>query len=331
MTGIAEKAIRQAAEWWGTAKTSYLMHARGMEQHSHGVINVLGSINIVLASGRIGRPGCGYSTITGQGNGQGGREHGQKCDQLPGGRDIENPEHRRHIAGVWGVREEELPHAGRRLLRDVPQGRDGRDPRPALVVVQPVRVAAGQRLRQADAGEARVLRLRRLLPERDGPVRRRGPARLAARGGRGDRLLHRGPRDQDQQGRRSARRREAGLANPSGHREGTRPRTRVHVRQPAGDLRGTAAGVGGRRRRLLGHHLREDRGRVWRLLAVPRHGPRRQADRSPRHPAALRAGVVEPGGEGGRAVLLPGRQGSLQRSPPTSRRPRTWTPITRSS
>jgi assimilatory nitrate reductase catalytic subunit len=112
VTGIAERAIRQAAEWWGAAKTSYLMHARGMEQHVHGVINVLGAINIVLASGRIGRPGCGYSTITGQGNGQGGREHGQKCDQLPGGRDIENPEHRRHVAAVWGVPEKELPHAG---------------------------------------------------------------------------------------------------------------------------------------------------------------------------------------------------------------------------
>ena len=49
-------------------------------------------------------PGCGYATITGQGNGQGGREHGQKCDQLPGGRDIENPEHRAYIADVWGSR-----------------------------------------------------------------------------------------------------------------------------------------------------------------------------------------------------------------------------------
>jgi assimilatory nitrate reductase catalytic subunit len=112
VTGVKESAIRQAAEWWGTAKTSYLMHARGLEQHAHGVNNCLAAINIVLASGRIGRPGCGYSTITGQGNGQGGREHGQKCDQLPGGRDIENPEHRRHIAAFWGIAEEELPHAG---------------------------------------------------------------------------------------------------------------------------------------------------------------------------------------------------------------------------
>lgn len=50
--------------------------------------------------------------ITGQGNGQGGREHGQKCDQLPGGRDIENPEHRKYIAEVWGVAEGSIPHTG---------------------------------------------------------------------------------------------------------------------------------------------------------------------------------------------------------------------------
>ena len=112
VTGIAQSAIRKAAEWWGTAPSSFLLHARGIEHHSHGVQNCLGAINIVLASGRIGRPGCGYATITGQGNGQGGREHGQKCDQLPGGRDIENAEHRAQVAKVWGVAAEELPRSG---------------------------------------------------------------------------------------------------------------------------------------------------------------------------------------------------------------------------
>ncbi len=112
VTGITEAAIRKAAQWWGSAKSSFLMHARGIEHHTHGVQNCLGAINIVLASGRIGREGCGYATITGQGNGQGGREHGQKCDQLPGGRDIENPEHRAHVAKVWGITPEELPRAG---------------------------------------------------------------------------------------------------------------------------------------------------------------------------------------------------------------------------
>ncbi len=112
VTGIAENAIRKAAEWWGTAPSSFLLHARGIEHHSHGVQNCMGAINIFLASGRIGRENCGYGTITGQGNGQGGREHGQKCDQLPGARDIENPEHRAHVAGVWEVNPDDLPGAG---------------------------------------------------------------------------------------------------------------------------------------------------------------------------------------------------------------------------
>ncbi len=112
ITGIAERLIRQAAEWWGVAASSFLMHARGIEHHSHGVQNVLGAINIVLASGRIGRKNCGYATITGQANGQGGREHGQKCDQLPGARDLANPEHRAHVAKVWDILPGDLPQAG---------------------------------------------------------------------------------------------------------------------------------------------------------------------------------------------------------------------------
>lgn len=112
VTGIAEKTIRKAAEWWGTAQSSFLLHARGIEHHSHGVQNVLSTINIVLASGRIGRPNSGYATITGQANGQGGREHGQKCDQLPGGRDLGNAEHRAYVAKIWGMNPDELPRPG---------------------------------------------------------------------------------------------------------------------------------------------------------------------------------------------------------------------------
>jgi assimilatory nitrate reductase catalytic subunit len=105
VTGVPERSIRQAAELWGTAKSSFLFHARGIEHHSNGVQNALGTINLVLATGHIGKPKSGYGTIVGQANGQGGREHGQKCDQLPGLRDISNPEHRKYIASVWGIDE----------------------------------------------------------------------------------------------------------------------------------------------------------------------------------------------------------------------------------
>ena len=112
VTGVPEKSIRQAAEWWGKAKSSFIFHARGIEHHSNGVQNALGTINLALASGRIGKSKSGYGTIVGQANGQGGREHGQKCDQLPGWRDITNPEHRKYIAGVWGIDEKEIPGPG---------------------------------------------------------------------------------------------------------------------------------------------------------------------------------------------------------------------------
>ena len=112
VTGVPAAAITQAAEMWATAKTGFLLHARGIEHHSNGVQNVLGSINLVLATGKIGAPGRGYATFTGQGNGQGGREHGHKCDQLPGNRDIENPEHRKYISQVWGIEEKDMPGKG---------------------------------------------------------------------------------------------------------------------------------------------------------------------------------------------------------------------------
>jgi assimilatory nitrate reductase catalytic subunit len=125
VTGIAEERIYQAAQLWGTAKTSFLLHARGIEHSSHGVQNVLGAINLVLASGRIGREGCGYGTITGQANGQGGREHGQKKDQLPGMRELADPEARAYVAGVWGMDPDDLPMPGvdaLEIFREIDRG-----------------------------------------------------------------------------------------------------------------------------------------------------------------------------------------------------------------
>ena len=112
ITDVPASRIEEAAELWGTSATGMLLHARGIEHHTKGVENVLSCINLGLATGKYGKPGCGVSTITGQGNGQGGREQGHKCDQLPGNRDITNPEHREYIASVWGVDESEIPGKG---------------------------------------------------------------------------------------------------------------------------------------------------------------------------------------------------------------------------
>lgn len=112
VSGVPPEAIEQAAHMIGQSRRAMLMHARGLEHHSKGVENCEAAIAIALATGNIGREGAGCVMITGQGNGQGGREHGQKCDQLPGQRSLTDPAAREHVARVWGIRPDELPGPG---------------------------------------------------------------------------------------------------------------------------------------------------------------------------------------------------------------------------
>ena len=112
MTGVAAATIVRTAHLLGEARTAMVLSGRGPEQQSNGVANVLGFINLMLALGKIGRPGSGFGTLTGQGNGQGGREHGQKADQLPGYRLLADPAHRAAVAAVWGVDPADLPGPG---------------------------------------------------------------------------------------------------------------------------------------------------------------------------------------------------------------------------
>ncbi|ADG05893.1 molybdopterin oxidoreductase family protein [Kyrpidia tusciae] len=111
-TGVPAGVVVDLARQFSLAPRGMIFTARGVEQQVRGVDNVQACINLILATGKIGRPGCGFGAITGQGNGQGGREHGQKADQLPGYRSIEDPAARRHVARVWGVDERDLPGPG---------------------------------------------------------------------------------------------------------------------------------------------------------------------------------------------------------------------------
>jgi assimilatory nitrate reductase catalytic subunit len=112
LSGVPAKRILAAARLYGRAATSLIMHARGIEHSTHGVDNCLACINLALARGQVGKPGGGTMMVTGQGNGQGGREVGQKANQLPGYRHIDVPEEREHIAKFWGIPVEELPWEG---------------------------------------------------------------------------------------------------------------------------------------------------------------------------------------------------------------------------
>jgi assimilatory nitrate reductase catalytic subunit len=104
--GLSLADLEAAATLLTEAERPLITTGRGGDQNSRGVETTLAWINLALALG------AGYGTLTGQANGQGGREHGMKADQLPGYRSIKNSEDRRAVAEVWGVDEADLPGAG---------------------------------------------------------------------------------------------------------------------------------------------------------------------------------------------------------------------------
>jgi len=111
-TGVPVAQLREVARRLARGRGTYILTGRGVEQHVDGTDTATSAINLALVLGLVGRPGSGYGTLTGQGNGQGGREHGQKSDQLPGYRKIADPDARAAVAAVWGVDPAVLPGPG---------------------------------------------------------------------------------------------------------------------------------------------------------------------------------------------------------------------------
>ncbi len=133
ITGVPVSAQREAVRLLASAGSAYVLTGRGVEQHSKGTDTASAFINLSLALGLPGTTGNGYGCLTGQGNGQGGREHGQKADQLPGYRKITDPAAREHVARHWGVPADSLPGAGRSATELLDALGSGDGPRALLV------------------------------------------------------------------------------------------------------------------------------------------------------------------------------------------------------
>jgi hypothetical protein len=202
VTGIAERAIRQAGEWWGTAKTSFLMHARGIEHQQPRRAERASARSTSCSPRAASAARLRLRDDHGQGNGQADASTARSAISSPAGATSPTPSTARHVAKVWGIAPEELPGPGvdcYEIFRKVERG----EIRGLLVdLVQPARLAAGQRFRAAHAREARVLRRDRLLPDGERAPRRRRAPRLAARGRRGRGRHDGGPRDPHPQGDR---------------------------------------------------------------------------------------------------------------------------------
>ncbi len=100
--GVKAEDITWTAKYIGRAKGFITMWTMGLNQSVVGVNKNLSLINLNLITGKIGKPGSGPFSLTGQPNAMGGREVGGLSNMLPAHRNLLDPLHREEVQKFWG-------------------------------------------------------------------------------------------------------------------------------------------------------------------------------------------------------------------------------------
>lgn len=103
LCGVPIDDIRTAADLIGTSNGFISMWAMGLNQSAIGTDKNFALLNLSLVTGRIGKPGNGPFSLTGQPNAMGGREVGGMASLLAVHKELSNPQHRQEVADFWGV------------------------------------------------------------------------------------------------------------------------------------------------------------------------------------------------------------------------------------
>ncbi|MBP0484149.1 nitrate reductase [Sagittula salina] len=102
VTGLAEEDVQAFVRLWRDNEKVVTVFSQGVNQSSAGSDKVNAILNCHLATGRIGKPGCGPLSVTGQPNAMGGREVGGLANMLACHLDLENADHRAAVRDFWG-------------------------------------------------------------------------------------------------------------------------------------------------------------------------------------------------------------------------------------
>jgi assimilatory nitrate reductase catalytic subunit len=106
IAAIADVAIRDLAlfyDWFGATEQVVTLYSQGVNQSSAGTDKVNAILNCHLATGRIGRPGMGPLSLTGQPNAMGGREVGGLANQLAAHMRFDRPDDLDRVRRFWGA------------------------------------------------------------------------------------------------------------------------------------------------------------------------------------------------------------------------------------
>ncbi|WP_370231288.1 molybdopterin-dependent oxidoreductase [Cognatishimia sp.] len=102
-TGLTDAELAEFVDLWLAQDKTVTVFSQGVNQSTSGVDKVNAIINCHLATGRIGKPGMGPLSVTGQPNAMGGREVGGLANTLACHLDIENPDHSSAVQSFWNA------------------------------------------------------------------------------------------------------------------------------------------------------------------------------------------------------------------------------------
>jgi assimilatory nitrate reductase catalytic subunit len=103
VTGLTEAEIAEFCDLWMRTEKVVTIFSQGVNQSSSGTDKVNAILNCHLATGRIGKPGCGPFSVTGQPNAMGGREVGGLANMLACHMDLDNGAHRAAVQSFWAA------------------------------------------------------------------------------------------------------------------------------------------------------------------------------------------------------------------------------------
>ncbi|MFT4184313.1 MAG: molybdopterin-dependent oxidoreductase, partial [Rhizobium sp.] len=102
-TGLPAMQLREFFRLFETIEKVVTCYSQGVNQSSSGTDKVNAILNCHLATGRIGRPGMGPFSLTGQPNAMGGREVGGLANMLAAHMAIENGGDRDRVQRFWNA------------------------------------------------------------------------------------------------------------------------------------------------------------------------------------------------------------------------------------
>ena len=103
VTGLSANDIKAFYELFASTERAVTVFSQGVNQSSSGVDKVNSILNCHLATGRIGKPGMGPLSVTGQPNAMGGRETGGLANMLAAHLDLEDASHRTAVQAFWSA------------------------------------------------------------------------------------------------------------------------------------------------------------------------------------------------------------------------------------